>query len=213
MILLRLIKEGEIRLAVLAMVVLLLVAAIVNLAIGIRMLPGLEVQPEGGTMSDLEGAEAAAKGWPSTTPHETPWPPPNSWRQQRWPGLWLYWVDSSNPSDPEGSGFAMSLIQSGWPWPVIERKRMWWDWDDPLLMGPESKPATQILFGGLALNTVILGSGLWLILLGPLALFVIGRRVARTLHGCCAFCGSGMAGLMECSACAWPTNRQDRTGQ
>jgi hypothetical protein len=202
MIPLRLIKEGEDRLAVVSLVLLLFLVVIVSLIFGIERLPSPRAQISGSQL-DLRGPAAGVRGWPSSTPHTKAWPSPQYWvRTTRW-GNWYYHVQAPNQTDKDANGFSMQLMQSGWPMPVIERKQMWWDWDDPALKGPVPDPSIQILYGRLALNTLLLGGGLWLVVFGPLGLFVVGRRVVWTLRGHCTFCGYDMTGLEQCPECGW----------
>jgi rRNA maturation protein Nop10 len=202
MILLRLIKEGEARLAVVSLVLLLFLAVIVSLILGIERLPSQRARISGSQL-DLRGPAAGVRGWPSSTPHTKAWPSPQYWVRTTRRGNWYYHVRAPNQTDKDANGFSMQLMQSGWPMPVIERKEMWWDWDDPALKGPVPDPSIQILYGRLTLNTLLFGGGLWLIIFGPLGLFVVGRRVVWTLQGHCTFCGYDMTGFEQCPECGW----------
>jgi hypothetical protein len=202
MTLLGLFKRGEIRGALLVMLILALVAAIVSLLVGWGMMPAPQSSPSG-TELRLMGTQAAARGWPSSTPQDQPWPSPNDWSRNTLSGIWYYKISAPNSSNSGGNSFSMQLMQAGWPLPVIENKQMWWDWDDPALKGPVPDPAPSILYGRFFLNTAILGGGVWLIVFGPLGVWVIGRRMSWTLQGHCTFCGYDMVGVERCPECGW----------
>jgi hypothetical protein len=201
LILLRLIKEGEARLAVVALVVLLLVAASVSLVVGFKLMPHDQARASGDRLV-LDGPAAAAKGWPSSTPHDSPWPPPDDWDRFRGGGVWVYSINALDPARTSGSSYSMGLVRAGWPLPVLERKSVWWDWSNPALKFPDPDLPVQILYGRLAFNTVVLGGGLWLVLFGPLLLFVVGRRVLRVLRG------TKMVGIKSCPECGWLASGQ-----
>lgn len=198
------IREREFCVAICVLTVLILIAALVSLIVGVELSPSGRYQmPRTGSYTDLRGTQAGSKPWPSRTPHKEAWPAPHSWERAHLRGMWHFDVRGRRAADPENSDFIMDLWQTGWPLPVIERKHMWWDWDNPALEGPAPDPAAEILYFGLFLNTLILGGGLWLLVFGPLAGWVIGRRFARTLRGQCTFCGYDIAGLKRCPECGW----------
>jgi hypothetical protein len=208
MILLRLIKEGEIRLAAVVLVLLSLLAASTSLAVGIELLTITGNFPDqGSSQLDLVRLDAVDKGWPSTTPHQMPWPAPDRWLRQTLVGRWYYSVDAHDPDRPGYSLFSMRVLQAGWPFPVIERKQMWWDWNDPNLKGPESAPRFKILWGWLALSVVVFAGGLWLIVFAPLALWTLMIRFERVLRGQCAICGSDRMGCDKCPECRWQLSK------
>jgi hypothetical protein len=203
MILLRLIKEGEVRMAVLALVVLLLVAATVSLVVGFNLMPHDQGQISGNRLT-LDGPAAAARGWPSSTPHDTPWPAPNSWDRTRVRGIWDIDAVAPDPNSASGEDYSMWVVLAGWPLPVLDRKSIWWDSSNPALKGPDNSPPVQILYGKLALDAIILGGSLWLIVFGPLTLFVVGRRALQILHG------NRMVGLKSCPECGWLASGQGK---
>jgi rRNA maturation protein Nop10 len=198
---LRYIRAREIRLAAEALLILLLLGVLVSLVAAVELMPGQSGLVIGSTL-DLRGAAAAEKGWPSTTPHEIEWPVPNYWIRTTRPGLTMIDVRAPVSGNIE-SQFVMNVVYAGWPLRVIEHKTMWWDLRKPELEGVVSNPAPTVLYNRLALNTLLLGGGLWLIIFGPLGLFVVGRRVVWTLQGHCTFCGYDMTGFEQCPECGW----------
>ena len=69
--------------------------------------------------------------WPSATPHQTPWPAPNYWWEGRVFGCRRFDVRAVDYAHLDRNSFTMDVQQIGWPFPVIEQKQMWWDFDDP----------------------------------------------------------------------------------
>ena len=205
----KLFKRGEIGIACSALVLFLLLAGIGALIVGWKLLPKQSSSVVGASMQ-ITGAAAAARGWPSSTPHEKPWPSPTSLNVTRAIGVRHFNVFGANPTSISGNGYQMTVYQAGWPLPVLERKQMWWDWDDPAMKGPVSDPAPSILYGRLGFSTLILGGGLWLLVFVPLGLWVIGRRVSWTLGGRCTFCGYDMTGMERCSECGWQRGAERR---
>lgn len=127
------------------------------------------------------------KRWPAATPHSRPWTEPTSWDEG---GAFGYrgWNVISASTQPGQNGFQMQLEQMGWPFPVIEIKQMWWDWDDPALKGPENDPRPTLVIAGLILNPLLLGTGAFVVL--DLPLFVtFARRRRRRARGECMHCG------------------------
>jgi hypothetical protein len=203
MMALRFIKPGELRLATEALIILFLLFTLGSLISGIMLLPEPGAQVSG-TVLDHRGGAAASRTWPSTTPHKTPWPPPAYWIRTSRPGLSHYQVSAPNSTFADGNRYSLELYSAGWPLPVIERRKWWWDRNDPALKGPSTdQPPLRILYLNLALNALILGGGLWLVVFGPLGLFVVGRRVVWTLRGHCTFCGYDMTGFEQCPECGW----------
>jgi hypothetical protein len=200
--LLLLFRNGELKAAAVALGIALLVAAVGSVLAGWEMLPGPRWYAAGASL-DLSGAPAAARAWPSSTPHARQWSSPDRWVRYRSAGVTYYNVHGPNLLNPDGNGYAMEVTRAGWPLRVIERKQMWWDWGDPQLEGPVPDPAPGILYGRLVLDTVILGVGLWLVVFVPLGVWVVGRRVSWTLGGRCTFCGYDMTGVGRCPECGW----------
>jgi rRNA maturation protein Nop10 len=198
---LRYIRAREVRLAAEALVVLLLLGVLVSLVAAVELMPDGSARITGSTL-DLRGAAAGEKGWPSTTPHEIEWPVPDYRIRTTRPGLTMIDV-RAQVTDENESQFIMNVVYAGWPLRVIDHTTMWWDRRRPELDGVVSNPAQTILYSRLALNTLLLGGGLWLVVFGPLGLFVVGRRVVWTLQGHCTFCGYDMTGFEQCPECGW----------
>ncbi|MEZ6164845.1 MAG: hypothetical protein R3B67_10460 [Phycisphaerales bacterium] len=195
----RYLRRGEVRGALIILLVLVLLAAAVNVPFAIT-----KIRSRTGTFPtrsvDLDGPEAAAKGWPARTPHNRVWDEPDSWTM--WSGFGIREYDVRSPSrNPGENGFSMSVQFLGWPTAVIEIKQMWWNWGDPSLNGPESDPRPQLVPLGLVLNPVLVGGGAW-VLLGLLPLAVrVTRRVVRIRRGRCPWCGFDASGLEVCPEC------------
>ena len=138
--------------------------------------------------------------WPARTPHDQPWPQPDDWQEGRVFGCRVFEVRTT-ASSPETNGFSMELQLLGWPLPVIEVKQMWWDWNDPKLSGREPDPAPTLRLRGLLLNPLILGGGLWLLLVMPWLAAVIATRSWRRRHRRCMGCGYPIGSSPVCTEC------------
>ena len=141
--------------------------------------------------------------WPAETPHVKPWPAPTFWTEWKGFGKWLFAV-SAPSSDPNDSGFSMTVRWSGWPLPVLEQQIMWWDWDSPALKdatGRKSDPPMSLMPLGLILNPIIVSSGTWVLMVAMFFLTVIRRRAKRIRRGLCVRCGYDLAGLQVDSEC------------
>jgi len=55
---------------------LVLLAAAVNVTFAASLIEDFAGYPR---IARYQGAEAAARGWPSSTPHPEPWPKPDDW--------------------------------------------------------------------------------------------------------------------------------------
>lgn len=193
------IRRCEVRWALVALVVIVLLAAAVNVPFALtRMRPTSGAFPPATVF--LDGQEAAAKGWPSSTPHDVAWSAPEDWQLTPAFGFRRYWV--SAPALKDGGGnFLMDVQHLGWPLPAIEVKQMWWDWGDPRLSGPESNPAPALVPLGVVVNPVLVGVPVWVVcVLLPMTVVVL-RRVVRARRGRCAWCGFDTRGLKICPEC------------
>jgi hypothetical protein len=217
MILTKFITKRESHLVVVALFLFLLAALFGSLVLGITTLPSYATQIKGFNL-DIRGPAAGLRGWPSSTPHEQPWDTPIYWNRTTRFGQWQYSVHAADSEKPTQRSYGMRLSQSGWPLPVIERKQMSWKRDTPSLEGPEQDPPASLLYGNLLLDALILGGGLWLAVFGPVSIFVIWRRISRTLQGHCTFCGYDMTGFEQCPECGWratgstPSGPEDSSG-
>lgn len=126
----------------------------------------------------MRTADDVPKHWPTSTPHKEPWPAPDSWTEWRSFGKRHVRARRANPVEGK-NGFSMEAYIYGWPLPVLEHKRLWWDWDDPALNGPKHQKPTHLRYLGLILNPIIIGGGSYLLILSPFVAFVIGRRFER----------------------------------
>jgi hypothetical protein len=196
---LKLIKPSEVRLLLVSLVVLVLLAAAMNVPFAITKMRSRST-PVGMKWEQHEGADAAARGWPVSTPHRRVWDAPESW--SRWSGFGYEEFHVSSPTPAPGvNGFSMQVQRLGWPLAVVEIRQMWWDWNDPALDGPEPDPRPQLVPTGLVLNPLMMGGGLWLVLcVLPMAVRV-ARRVVRRRRGRCAWCGFEVQALAVCPEC------------
>lgn len=183
----------------LAWVILVLLSAAVNVPIAVSAMRS-RTTPRPPETVDLRGAAAAGRSWPGTTPHQQPWPDPQLWQFAPALGYRSYhaWAPVRGSSDTE---FSMRLEHIGWPLPVLEIKRMWWDWNDPALSGPEPDPSPKLLAPGLVLNPLIVGSSVFMMFGAPVYAVVVLRRVWRFRGGDCPWCGYELKGLDACPEC------------
>ena len=138
--------------------------------------------------------------WPSSTPHDEPWPPPVQWDEGGAFGCRVYDAGTDR-TDADRNGFSMEVQHLGWPFPVIEQKEMWWDWDDPKLKGPEPDPALSLKVMGLVLNPLIIGGGPCIVLVLPWFAAVVAVRSWRRKHGRCMACGYPIGESAVCTEC------------
>lgn len=159
----------------------------------------------------LTGSEVA-RPWPADTPHATPWPLPNLWLEYRAFG---YRYIDARVANAGRSDFSMTVVLVGWPFPVLEDKQMWWDWNNPAFKGPESDPAIRLRFEGLFLNPLIVGGGVYLVLVAPILTFLAVRSRIRCWHrlhhGLCLFCGYDLRShpAKRCPECGGVSNRTE----
>ena len=139
--------------------------------------------------------------WPSKTPHDKPWPAPTYWVDGHVFGCRTYDVRSFDPESDGSAKFHMDVQHLGWPLPVIELKQMWWDWDDPELDGVEPDPAPTLELRGLLLNPLIIGGGIWAILVLPWIIAVIAMRRSRRHRNRCMKCGYPIGESSVCTEC------------
>lgn len=204
-----LIERSELRRLGRLLLILVLLAAAVNVPLAVTFIRSRNAPRPASTMVHRE---ETPKQWPASTPHAEPWPAPNNWSEQRAFGYREYNVFGVRPEPQRGrNGFQMTVQSLGWPLPVLEKKQMWWDWNDPALKGPESDPRTSVRIEGLILNPLILGGGAFVILRGRWLLVTLLRRARRRRGHCCMSCGYPIrTPSPRCSECGRPvTPRPD----
>ncbi len=174
----RFIKASELRWLVGSLVVLVLIAASINVPFAITRIRSRTGKRPGQSLY-FRGAEAGARGWPAKTPHDRPWTGPTS--ITAWSSFGYREYDARVPNPTENmNGFSMEVQHLGWPFPVIEIKQMWWNWDDPALQGPEPDPRPTLMPLGLVVNPLLVVTPVWFLLfLLPLAL-IMARRATRS---------------------------------
>jgi hypothetical protein len=101
----------------------------------------------------------------------------------------------------------MEVERYGWPLPTLERVECWWNWNDPALKGPEPDPPLHVARSGLILNPLIVGGGLYLLLVAPIAGFILGRRLARRHARQCIHCAYPLGAHDFCPECGRPVSR------
>jgi hypothetical protein len=180
---------------VLLLVLFVLIAAAVNVPWALTFMRSRTTIIQVPTMARKDSQMPRA--WPATTPHNVPWPPPNAWIDGQAFGFRMSYVYGGTPSTVTNA-FQMEVHLLGWPFPVIEQKQMWWDWDDPKLNGPEPDPALSLRLQGLILNPLILGGGTWLILIAP---WLIAIRLWRHRRNRCMACGYPIGASPVCTEC------------
>ena len=192
-----LVTRAEIRAALVTWLVLVLLAAAINVPLAVSRWRPHRATPI--PRPPLQGA-AAARPWPSSTPHATAWPTPEYWSEWRGFGWRRYDVGTSG-SSPGTNGYQMKVEQFGWPLPVIEHKEMWWDWNNLALAGHVPDPTPRLLSAGLVLNPVMVGTGASAILLAPWLVWVLVRRTRRRSRDECARCGYPIGVSPVCTEC------------
>lgn len=176
----------------------MLFAAAINAPFAVSRVETLSHRPA--SPGSMRWGDDVPKRWPTATPHDEPWPAPTSWNEWRAFGKQRFDVRWPNPDEGK-NGFSMKAHLSGWPLPVLVQKQMSWDWDDPALAGPDHSPAMRLAPVGLILNPIIIGGGLYVLLISTFLAFVIGRRYERMRRGLCLNCGYDVAGLQTCPEC------------
>jgi hypothetical protein len=137
--------------------------------------------------------------WPSSTPHVAAWPAPRYWMESQLFG-WRYFNVNTRGSARD-DGFTMQLQRLGWPWPVIEVKQMWWDFNDPTLAGPQSDPPPSLMIAGLLFNPIALGVATWSVLVLPWLMLVSTRRALRHRKARCLDCAYPIGTSSICTEC------------
>lgn len=204
----RLIRRSERRTLGVALVLILLLLAAVNVPFAVTRIQARMTSPPTRVVV-FQGTAAAGQGWPTGFPVGHAWPAPDSVIVRRAFGIRTYDARTTPPASGV-NGFSMAVQHLGWPLPVIEIKAMWWDWNDPALGdpangGPEPDPRPRLMPLGVALNPVLVGVPLWLVLLvAPIAIVRMHRRwLARrwARRGACPNCGYAEVGDGVCPEC------------
>jgi len=194
-----LIAKGEVRRLARLWVLFVAVAAAVDVPFAITRIRPLTTRrpPERLHLS----TNATSRDWPSSTPEFENWPAPNDWWEWRRFAYHEYLIRKIDGSTIE---FVMVLQHLGWPLPVLEQKDMF--------RGSEATPSKErvpdlrfrLLWAGLVLNPLIVGTGALIALGGPWIGFVVLRRAWRRHGGQCLACGyfirTGSAKCPECGA-------------
>ncbi|MCA9285669.1 MAG: hypothetical protein KDA22_10660 [Phycisphaerales bacterium] len=184
--------------ALLLLLILVLLAAAANVPFALQFIESKQAawQPT----TNLRGAAAAQRGWPSPPP--LPWPPVEAWSQQR-----TFGHDRIDARAIEGntSTHSMDFDLYGWPLPALEQRQLWWPWDDPKwATSVPSDPGVSLHWSGVLLNPLIIGGGLWVVLVVPLATARSIRRASRLRRRCCPECGYPARVGDACSECGRP---------
>ncbi len=160
---------------------------------------------------NLGDAEASVLTWPTATPHETPWPPINTWSVAKSFGYTR--IDARADGETiEGKMTEYTHMEfqlMGWPLPALERVQMWWDWDHPNWQTTEeSDPAMRVHWAGAIGNPIIFGLGCWLLFFASLDVWrwIVRRRRAK--QGRCVDCGYDLRGTAggTCNECGRTDN-------
>lgn len=149
--------------------------------------------------SDRRGSEIP-KYWPSSTLHAEPWPLPDYWRE--WRGFGKRVIDVLSYGEVEYDvNFGMTVYWSGWPLPVLEKKRFSVDRTNPAFSSPDTEPPLRVMPLGFILNSIIIGAGPFVLLAVIFMAYVLGRRFERLRHGLCPNCGCKRAELDAVASC------------
>lgn len=196
---LRYCRSSEVRFSLVGLMIVVLIAAAANVPIAVSKIRS-RTTPQGTRVVDCRGVEAARRGWVVRTPHEQDWSPPDRW--MKWARLGFREYNVSASSTEEGrNGYSLELQHLGWPLPVLERRQMWWDWNNPALEGPEPDPRPRVLPLGFVLNPLFVGLPFWLLVFGLPFVFVIARRAWRARGGDCPWCGYEGVHDLTCPEC------------
>jgi len=195
---------------ILSLLVVVLICASVNVGFALTKMRS-RTDAYAPQQISVEGPEAAAIGWPTATPHDQAWPPPENITRWSSFGIIESHARRSN-TEPGRNGYSMQVQHLGWPMPVIELKQMWWDWDDPALQGPEPDPRPMLIPMGLVANPILVGVPVWLILCASPILFLCVRRFLRAHKGLCAWCGFEVEDQPLCPECGRATKTMKDVG-
>jgi len=175
-----------------------LAAGAINLPFATHFLRS-RTDDKGTMIANVNGAQAAARGWPTSTPHATAWPPPRQWSENRAFAYRQIQVWADGPHQME-----YQLI--GWPLPVYEQVQMWWPWNDVTRQtDAQPDPALRLYWPGVLLNPIIIGGAAWLVLVAPFFAMRSIRTRVRRRHGRCPRCGYDLRGDFAggCPECGW----------
>ena len=195
-----LVRTGEVRRLVLALVVTILVLASINNTYALWQFRVLRV-PRPPVIAQLRDDAARARGWPARTPHAEPWPEPDFAVTV---GTFGYRHHDVRFVVDNWSMLMMIVKRSGWPLPVIEEVEA--SWADGVLSIEGDGQHLRIGFVplGLILNPLMFGVPLWTLgFVLPMMLTVRRRRV-RLRRGDCVWCGYAMGPLEVCPECGRP---------
>jgi hypothetical protein len=210
-----------IRLSILIFAFLVLVAGMVNLLVAV-----FAIQPPNSprlpTVINVFGSDAAAKGWPITTP--TPWPAVTQWSQE---GSYLNrrriaWSQNQQ----RVTTHQMDVEFYGWPFPALRRAQLWAGRDNSPRWssaqsagsagaagsagGTSSGGISTFVDTGLAVswpgvfaNPLFFALIAWLIFVAPIVAWRYLHHELRVRRGLCPSCGypAGVSSLCtECGA-------------
>jgi hypothetical protein len=148
----------------------------------------------------LQGAQVAGRDWPFKPPLD--WPKPNNWGEWRFFG---YRGLDVRHSENQQAGFAMTMIQCGWPMPVVYKVDMWWPWDDPKwTSNADSDVPIYPIASGWIGNSLIFALAAWLLLFAAPSTvrgYITHIRRSRRL---CPHCGYPIGNSPICSECGRP---------
>lgn len=199
----RIIRRDETLRAIKLLALFVLLAAIVNVPWAVTfMRPGAKALRLVGPIREPSPIPAH---WPSSTPHQTAWPAPDYWRESKAFGCQAFDVRSVSSSKRKGQNhFSMRVQQAGWPYQVVEEKYLFWDFNDPALQGPETAPAASIQTKGFLLNSALLGTLAWVLVVMPWILVKIAIRYLRRRSNRCTACGYPIGVSTVCTECGAP---------
>ncbi len=178
-------------------VVLVLLAAAVNLPLAIRAIPARRapVAPN----VNVFGAEAAARGWPSAPP--LPWPAVTQWSEST---AFAFRRRTAWCSNGSTTTHQMQVDEFGWPTPALKRVQYWWPWDDPQWSTTEQPDTGLMLQWGVVANPVLVGAAAWVILVAPALAWFVVRKWSRRRRTLCPNCAYPIGSSEQCTECGAP---------
>jgi len=149
----------------------------------------------------LNDAKAAAKGWPSPTPHDIAWPSPSMYAVEKRPGVTVTDARGSEKGDRQTS-HQMQHEEYGWPVAVMSRTQYWWPQGDPKWATTAKRDTgLRVEWVGMALTPAIpaaVVTGIWCV---PALVKIWTRARRRRRGGVCENCGSVDSGAVFCARC------------
>src|SRR5690606_18706434 len=127
--------------------------------------------PNRNQFQHLSGTDAAARGWPASTPHTNPWPKPTDWTiyQPSWIERRIHAY--ARPETTDGQSFSMEVTVLRPPLPILQNVCRWWpntpEWSLEDNRCQQGQTGDRPVWWGTILNPIAVATPLWLLLVGP----------------------------------------------